>query len=282
MRKNMIKFSVLITSYANENFKYFKESMESLINQSLLPNQIVLVKDGDLTFNHDEYLEEFKKRFENIKIVGYKNNRGQVYALNYGIKYCDYDYIARMDTDDICLRERFKEQANILDKDKTIDICGTLIEEYDEKMTKSIGIRKVPKTSFKIKKYGKYRCPVNHMSVIIKKKVLKNEGGYPENFGTLSDYALWSKLINKGYIFYNLQKILIKARTGGRFKYQRAGKEYWNNEKKLIKYQKEINYINFIEYFTSFCLKKIVRILIKYIGANIYILFRVNKSKYNI
>src|SRR5690625_661255 len=100
-------YSVLMSVYQNENPSYFKTSIESMINQSLPPNQIVIVKDGPLTDELEKVIENYKVKSRNLfTIISLKENVGLGKALNYGLEKCKNELIARMDTDDISLQER--------------------------------------------------------------------------------------------------------------------------------------------------------------------------------
>jgi glycosyltransferase involved in cell wall biosynthesis len=97
----MTPFSVLLSVYYKENPLYFRISLDSIFNQTVLPTEIVLVKDGPLTSELDTVIEEYKLKYPILKILPLIKNVGLGKALNEGLKYCSYELVARMDTDDI-------------------------------------------------------------------------------------------------------------------------------------------------------------------------------------
>ena len=105
--------------------------MLSILNQKLLPTEIVLVKDGKLSDELDLLIYNFKLKFpNNFKIIQLDFNCGLGIALHEGIKQCSYDLIARMDSDDICFPDRFFEQIKCFKKNPNLDVLGSTIEEF--------------------------------------------------------------------------------------------------------------------------------------------------------
>ena len=100
--------SVLLSVYHKESPVYLCQSLDSIFNQDLLPSEVILMKDGTLTKHLDFIIEEYSKKFHQLKIVSLPVNQGLGKALNEGLKHCSYDLVARMDTDDIAMPDRNK------------------------------------------------------------------------------------------------------------------------------------------------------------------------------
>lgn len=143
MNENAFKFSVLMTIYKKEKAEYFDRALESLENQTVLPTQIVIVKDGPL--NESESLEDVikihAKKFRNVyTVISLKQNHGRGYASKIGIKHISNEWFARMDSDDISTKDRFKLQISAINKyTKThpkLAVVGGQISEFmnDEKI----------------------------------------------------------------------------------------------------------------------------------------------------
>ena len=127
----VLKFSVLMSVYIKENPKYMKQSLDSIINQTYKPSEIVIVKDGLLTKELNDLIDEYQKIYTNLfKIITLEENVGLGKSLNIGVLNCTYDIIARMDTDDICRNDRFEKQIKVLKNNKHIDIVGSNIVEF--------------------------------------------------------------------------------------------------------------------------------------------------------
>ncbi|WP_375580214.1 glycosyltransferase [Marivirga tractuosa] len=212
-----IKFSVLISLYRGETPSFLDEALESVFNQSTPADQVVVVKDGKLTADLEDILSKWKRKKSNIlDILPLEKNVGLATALNAGLTICKYDWIARMDTDDVALKDRFEKQLKFINDNPSVDVLGSWIMEFDEKMEKEIGFRKVPLNHHQIYKFAKLRCPINHMTAVFRKSKVLVHGGYPsiDPKTNIEDYVLWATLLHKGLIFANIPEVLVKARTG--------------------------------------------------------------------
>lgn len=234
-----MKISVLMSVYYKEKPQNLKEALDSLINQTIMPNQIVIVKDGKLTDELENILEDYEKEYSDlIEVYSKTKNMGLGQALKFGIEKCKYEYIARQDSDDISVKERFEKQISYLKEHKDIDVLGGYIEEYDENLEKFLSIRKVPLTNYEICKYIKKQCPFNHGTVIMKKDTVINVGNY--NSVKLEDYDLWARMAKAKVKMENLPIILGKNRTGKTLYKKHGGrgriKSIIEIENKLLKY----------------------------------------------
>lgn len=126
-----MKFSVLLSLYKKEKCQYLSKAMASIwSNQLLKPNQIVLVKDGLLTPELDAEVERWQAELgEVLTVVSLPSNVGLGAALNHGLLYCKYELVARMDTDDISLPDRFKLQVAFMAVNQGVAVSSGFIEE---------------------------------------------------------------------------------------------------------------------------------------------------------
>lgn len=108
-----MRFSVLLSVYKKEQPVYLQQSLDSLFNKSLLPNEVILVKDGPLTNELEEVIVRYTQMYPTLKVVSLLENQGLGKALNEGLKHCSYELVARMDTDDISKSDRFERQIEI-------------------------------------------------------------------------------------------------------------------------------------------------------------------------
>ena len=123
-------YSVLISVYYKERPIYLKSALDSVLNQTLPPSEIILIKDGPLTVELEKVLSSYDTNL--LKIIPLPNNLGLSKALNIGLKHCSYEFVARMDTDDICYPSRFEKQVLFLQSHPTIDIVGAYATKIDE------------------------------------------------------------------------------------------------------------------------------------------------------
>lgn len=221
MKKN-IAFSVLMSVYYKEKPERLRYAIDSIINQTLLPNEFVIVEDGKLTGKLEKILEEYKEKYNWIKIIKLPQNLGLGLALREGVKACNYNYIARMDSDDYSRPYRFEKQINYLKNNPDLDLLGGNIAEYDENMENVLSIRKVPTGLKKIKKFAKTRNPFNHVSVIFSKKAVLECNNY-ESMLFFEDYYLWGKLISSNCNVNNIDEILVDVRARRRYAKSKSG-----------------------------------------------------------
>lgn len=149
----MNKFSVLISIYYKESPIYFREALDSVFAQTLLPAEIVLVKDGPLTPELDAIIEEYAARHPIFKIVTNETNLGLGRALAKGLLACSYEYVARMDTDDLIAPTRFEKEIRKLDEG--YDVVGCLSTMFENDISRPLATRARPETHEDIIKLAK-------------------------------------------------------------------------------------------------------------------------------
>lgn len=267
---NYNDFSVLMSVYSKENSRNLKRAIESIYDeQELKPNEIVLVEDGPLT--EDLYLEienQKKKLGDILRIIKLKNNKGLGIALQIGVLKCKYNLIARMDTDDISMPNRFKEQIEFLKKNRDIDVLGTYMYEFIDNEKNIICIKDAPLSNFE--EYIKYRDPLNHPTVIFKKSKVIKAGNYQEILLN-EDSLLWRRMIVNGAKFANLPKSLLYFRITDETYKRRGGWQYIKAEYLLQKESLKLGIINKKEFTINMILKSIVRLLPNYMRKLIYL-----------
>ncbi|AWX13213.1 amylovoran biosynthesis protein AmsE [Mergibacter septicus] len=255
----MRKFSVLMCVYYKENPEYLSQALESIWDMQILkPTEIVLVEDGILTPDLYLVIKEWKERLQNkFIIVPLEKNVGLGRAKNIGLKYCQYDYVAMMDSDDISLPERFLKQMEYIENNQNIAILGGQIIEFEEnKQNKKI----VPINYQEIYTKCVIRNPFNHMTVVIHKDTIINCGGYQHHL-YMEDYNLWLRVIAAGYKCTNLSDVLVNVRAGNAMLSRRRGLEYIKSEFQLAKLKYSLKLQSL--YLTSFyfLLRMIPRLL---------------------
>ncbi len=116
-------FSVLMSLYIKEKPEFFRHSLDSILANTVLPSEIVVVLDGPITEELRQVLDEFvSKNIGLFKVVELAKNQGLGLALREGILHCSNELVARMDTDDICNPNRFELQLKEFEEDAHLDI----------------------------------------------------------------------------------------------------------------------------------------------------------------
>ncbi|MFD1362330.1 glycosyltransferase [Lentibacillus salinarum] len=206
-------YSVLMSVYQKETPEYFITSIESMINQTLPPNEIVIVKDGELTEELDEVINRYQTSYPNLfTVVPLQHNVGLGKALNYGLENCKNELVARMDTDDISVRDRCELQINKFVKNDNLSIVGSFIDEFYDDPENILSSRVVPITHQDILKFSRRRNPFNHPTVMYKKSAVLRCGGYGD-YRRNQDFDLFVRMLNSGFIAENVDKALVLFRA---------------------------------------------------------------------
>ena len=207
-------YSVLMSVYKNDNPKYLKQAIESMLDQTILPEQYVIVIDGPVPEKIDRVIQYYKKAFPALfTIVPLEKNGGLGNALNNGIEVCRNEFIARMDADDISKTERCEKQLAAFKGNPNLDIVGAQIDEFIGDINNVVSRRLVPLTNDEIVQFSRRRSPFNHPTVMYRKSTLKKVGGYVA-YGRKEDLDLFVRMMHSGCQAANLPESLLWYRTG--------------------------------------------------------------------
>lgn len=169
-----IKYSCLMSIYYKENVDNLKKSLDSIYNQTVLCDEVVLVEDGPLTDELYKVIDDYKEKYKNIHLVKLPKNVGLGPALKEGVEACSNELIARFDSDDISVNDRCEKQISEFKMDKDLDIIGSNHIEFVDNIENknSFSYKKLPSSNEEIIKYTKKRNPFSHSAVMFKKKAL--------------------------------------------------------------------------------------------------------------
>lgn len=227
----MEKYSVLMTVYTKDNPEYFSLALDSMVNQSYSPDEIILVKDGPVIDGLQKVIDEYIAGGAPIVQVQLDKNVGLGLALNEGIRVCKNELIARMDSDDYSMPERCELQVNEFEKEPSLDIVGCPVLEFVGNIDNIVGERNVPLTNEEIYKFAKKRDPFNHPTVMYRKSKVEAVGCYSD-YRKNQDTDLWIKMLSKGAVCMNLSEPVFRFRFDeGTYKKRKS----WTNTKILIK-----------------------------------------------
>jgi len=228
-------FSVLMSCYKNDNAKFLHLALLSILQQTRCPDEVVLVKDGPLTSDHDDVIGKLEEEFScagvNFILVPLPINLGLGHALQKGLDVCSEKYIVRMDADDISRSNRLERLADIIGINFEVDVFGSQIEEFMESPNDLGRFRAVPIEHSEIVRFGRWRNPMNHVTVCFKRKVVIQAGGY-EPMQWLEDWFLWLKLISQNIKFLNVDEVHVDVRVSSLTE-RRTGSKYLAAELKF-------------------------------------------------
>ncbi len=257
----MLQFSVLMSVYKNEKPNYLREALDSVVHQTLMPDEIVVVKDGLLTEALDNVLDEYTRKYPALfKIVSFEKNRGLGLALRDGVLACSYEYIARMDTDDICKLDRFEKQIRYLKEKPYTALLGTWIKEFSDDKTNPDTSTKLPCEYKGIAQFAKSRNPFRHMSVMFQKQAVLDSGNY-RGFLWFEDYDLWVRIIQNGYKVANLPEFLVDVRADSDMFARRGGWKYLKQDLRFQVLLLRSKFITVPQFTKNIVVRSIVRLL---------------------
>lgn len=245
----MSKYSVLMSVYIKEKPENLRLSIESMMNQTVPPDDFVLYCDGLLTNELYEEIDSLKKQYPILNVIYNEIPMGLGNALNNGLKYCKNDIVARMDSDDIAQSIRMKLQLEAF-IEKNADIVSAALLEFSGSVENIINEKQVPEFDSQIKNYSKRRNPFNHPCVCFRKHQVYMAGGY-KDCPYFEDYFLWLRMLKNGCTGYNIQKPLLYMRSGNEMYTRRGGLRYTAYALKFRKLMYSMKFCGFYDFIVS-------------------------------
>lgn len=257
---NNTPFSICMSVYKNDNPIYLIEALDSLVNQTTLPDEIVLVEDGPITDELEEVVRQYETKYPTImNVVRCEKNGGLGKALQIAVDNARYDLIARMDSDDISLPDRFEKQLHFMESHPDVDICGGDAAKFSTTPDEIIGYRRPKFTDKELKKQLQDKTPFCHVTIMAKKAAIIKAGNYIEIFNQ-EDYYLWARMAKCGCLFANIPDVLVCVRlvgVGGR----RGGWKYFKNEMFMQRYLLKSHIIGVPKYCVHVVSKFIIQVM---------------------
>lgn len=245
---------------------YVRTAFESMLNQTRLPDEIVVVADGPVHSALEKEIDHLRLRIDTEKLpveVTYlpqEKNGGLGEAMRIAVENAKYPYLARMDSDDICLADRFEKQMRCFEEDPELSIVGGMITEFDGEPENIIAKRFLPLDDAGIKKMMRGRCAVNHVTVIFKKADLLRSGNY-QPFWKQEDHYLWARMMEHGCKFRNIPDVVVNVRSGKDQIARRGGWRFYKSVVRVFWYMYKHGLIS-LGYFVYICtVRGIVQLL---------------------
>lgn len=258
-----ILFSVCTSIYKNDRPEFVRVALDSmLVNQSVKPTEIVLVQDGPVPDGLSLLLSEYESKYpEVMHIICLEKNGGLGNALKLGVENAKYDICARMDSDDICMPDRFEKQLAYLESHPECDIVGGQMTEFIDTPDNIVGRRVVPLSNEEIYEYMKSRCALNHVTVMFRKEAVLKAGNYQDWFWN-EDYFLWVRMMMAGCKFANIPDVAVNVRSGADQYARRGGKKYFDSEIGIKKLMLEKGMITRKEYIVNYIQRFIIQLML--------------------
>ena len=259
--EEMLKFTVCMSVYRNDNPADFLTAVRSIWNQTLQPAEIILVVDGPVSDEIQGSIRQLEDETPVLKVVRYPENKGHAFARQTGLDHSSNNLCAVMDSDDIAEPTRFEKQVDAFVQHPEVSVVGGIIHEFIGSPDNVVGIREVPENDDEIKAYMKSRCPMNLVTVMLKKDDVMVVGGY-QDWYCEEDYYLWLRLAQAGYKFYNIQENLVNVRVGEEMYQRRGGIRYFKSESRLQRYMWRNGIISLPRYLYNVSIRFVVQVLL--------------------
>lgn len=258
-----MSFSVCTSVFKNDNPDFVRVALDSmLVNQTVKPDEIVLVQDGPVPERLKALLSEYEEEYSTkMNIIRLEKNGGLGNALKLGVENAKNSIIARMDSDDICLPDRFEKQLAYLEAHPECDILGGQMTEFIGAPNNIVGRREVPLSNEDIYEYMKSRCALNHVTVMFRKESVLKAGNYQDWFWN-EDYYLWMRMMIAKCQFANIPDVVVNVRSGEDQYARRGGKKYFDSEIGIKKLMLDNGMISKKDYCVNYVERFIIQLLL--------------------
>ena len=265
------EFSVLMLVYGGDRPEHFDAALRSITAQTLPPAEIVLVVDGPVPEGTEEvirrYGEELASSATAFRVIRSERSLGCGGAKRLGFGECRYPLIAMMDADDLSVPDRFEKQIRYFEEHPEVAAAGGYITEFvsaEDPTDTSVraGSRTVPETDAEIREYIRKRCPMNHVTVMLKKDETAAAGGYMDDYYQNEDYDLWIRMALAGCRFGNLPCSLVNVRVGQEMYRRRGGWKYFRSEAGLQKLMLSNKMISLPRYLVNVGERLVLQVLL--------------------
>ena len=265
LKKKVLPISCLCSIYIGTNFKELKLGILSLFIGKNIPDQVVLIRDGNVSQDIDNYLNFLKNKSSNIfTIVELEKNIGLGLALAKGLNFCRNEFVMRFDSDDINLKDRVSKMYNVIKKGE-IDILGSSVYEFRVINNHYFSrIKFVPSNELDLKNNFLFRNPINHPTVIFKKSKILKVGSY-RYMPFFEDYDLWIRCFKHNFKITNISEPLVAMKRISLLE-RRNGFRYFYHELSFVFKMfnsKNLNFFHFLILFSRAFLRICPNLIIK-------------------
>lgn len=239
----MIKVAVILPVYKNDKISYLDLSVESILRQSYNNLHLYIGVDGPIGEDLHDRLKALEHQ-KNISLIWFEKNRGLACVLNDLLDICfkdGYEYIARMDADDISSTDRIEKQMAYLETHSEIDVVGGAINEIDGNGNNRGKTIVYPVAPEDCRKFFSKRNPHAHPAVLFRKSFFDKLDGkkYRPEYRQNQDTMLWYDGMMAGTKHANIPDVVLNFRmTNAMFKKRRNG---WTFAKKQFEDRLMIN-----------------------------------------
>ncbi len=267
----MTAFSVVMSVYRADRPTDFLLAVESVMDQTVSPQELVIAVDGSIGPELEAVLAEAGRR-PIVRIVRLPVNQGPGAARHAAVMEARHEIVAVMDADDISLSDRFERQLGHLESSGA-DVVGGFIEEFDKMPGDLHRIREVALSHEGIMRFGRWRSPMNHVTIMFRRTAYIRAGGYHAWRG-VEDYDLYHRMFMTGARFANFPEVLVHVRGGTSILARRRGLSYLRQELALIRRMRQSGFLTMWQWALNSGLRIAIRFLPSGVIGRIYRLLR--------
>ncbi|WP_088240717.1 glycosyltransferase family 2 protein, partial [Calothrix rhizosoleniae] len=201
--------SVVMPAYNASEF--IDAAIESILNQTYRDFEFIIINDAS-TDNTLDIINAYAAKDTRIKVLNQPKNAGYTQAIKWGIKEAKYQWIARMDADDISLPERLQKQIEAANKNPNVVVWGTYIRHINSQgdiVSNGVSVGAKTEADFHENIDNGHLVSLPHPTWLVKKEVLIKSGGYDSSFEPAEDFELLSRLIDYGPLLVVPEHLLL-------------------------------------------------------------------------
>lgn len=260
-------FSVLLPTYRGDDPGYLDKAIQSVIDQTVEPTELLVVEDGPLTTSLRKVVDDWTaERPDILTTVSLERNRGLGVALRTGIEHCSYDLVARMDADDLSVKNRFETQLRYLSTHPDVDALGGYVVEFGGGKSR---VRTVPTTPDVVRQRAKFRSPINHPTVMFRREAVLSAGNY-RDLRSMQDYDLWVRMLLDGSSLANVPEVLVRMRVEDGLYGRRGGLNYARLEASLLNEFRQWGFLRPTEFLLCLAVRLPIRLAPSWLRRFVY------------
>ncbi len=254
-----MSIAVLMSTYREESPEHLRQSLDSLAAQTLQPDEVIVVKDGLLTRELEDVLAHYARKLP-LLVIPLAKNAGLGTALAEGLRHCCSEFVARMDTDDVCPPTRLEVQVNFMAQHPECSVLSASAAEFASDYLRPYAIRSGPDI-VKRGPYARFRNPIGHHSAVLFRRAdVLASGGY-QTCPFFEDYDLWARMMMLGYRLYNMPDVLVFVRAGTEMLRRRRGMTYIRHEFNFLRKMHKIGFLSTPYFLANLLLRIPCRLL---------------------
>jgi glycosyltransferase involved in cell wall biosynthesis len=201
------RVSVLLPVY--NAGKTLRPAVDSVLRQDFADFELILLDDGSRDGSH-EIIRDYARNDSRVKPHLHSENAGLIQRLNQGLELCQGELVARMDSDDECLPHRLRVQVGLMASQPDVAVCGSWALQMGATPERDRLVR-LPYTRKQIRETLERENCLYHPTVILRKSIIRELGGYSPHFPHAEDYELWLR-VSRRHAVVNIPEPLLRYR----------------------------------------------------------------------